>query len=433
MASTTFTNGVTLTDAGWFNDTDAKVYGVKSYGAVGDGVTDDTTAIQAAIDAAAAGGIIFFPAGTYLISTVLTVGDSDILTLQGEGKGSIIKKGANMTMISLGKQSTMRDLYLDGNGGTYTGIGVSISTGANDNTSWRNIINCSIMGTASYGVEFTTAIAGFGSVLHNVRCVPNGSSTAAFKFPGGGSTETVGNRTLSCCWSASNNLVDLASSNNSQIIGCQGGEPVMSQYTTKLAVSGSRFVSTGSAWNVQGTAHAICGNTVNVTSITFNANCAQVKWRGNAVGSGIAITDNATGVSNANEIDIPQTTYTPTWAATSGTPPAIGNGSLGGAWKRDGEHVHVNINLTGGSTTTWGNGGYWTFTVPYTASRDSVGAVYIEDNSGVTTHVGTAVILATTSVIFIASNNAASYVTFNSPMTWTTSDKFKLNICIPIT
>jgi len=51
------------------------VYNVMSpeFGATGDGVTDDATAIQAAIDAAddAGGGIVFFPAGQYSISSVL--------------------------------------------------------------------------------------------------------------------------------------------------------------------------------------------------------------------------------------------------------------------------------------------------------------------------------------------------------------------------
>jgi hypothetical protein len=41
---------------------------VKTYGAVGDGVADDTAAIQAAIDAASAGATVAFPAGIYLVS-----------------------------------------------------------------------------------------------------------------------------------------------------------------------------------------------------------------------------------------------------------------------------------------------------------------------------------------------------------------------------
>lgn len=51
------------------------VYNVRLFGAVGDGVFDDTAAIQAAIAACAAagGGIVLFPRGTYLISATLTV------------------------------------------------------------------------------------------------------------------------------------------------------------------------------------------------------------------------------------------------------------------------------------------------------------------------------------------------------------------------
>jgi len=41
---------------------------VKEYGAIGDGQTDDTAAIQAAIDAMPdAGGVIYLPIGTYLV------------------------------------------------------------------------------------------------------------------------------------------------------------------------------------------------------------------------------------------------------------------------------------------------------------------------------------------------------------------------------
>lgn len=47
------------------------VFDVRNFGAVGDGVADDTVAIQAAIDTAHAlgGGVAFLPPGTYLVST----------------------------------------------------------------------------------------------------------------------------------------------------------------------------------------------------------------------------------------------------------------------------------------------------------------------------------------------------------------------------
>jgi len=44
---------------------------VKAYGAIGNGIADDTAAIQAAIDAAA-GRTVYFPAGTYVVTSTLS-------------------------------------------------------------------------------------------------------------------------------------------------------------------------------------------------------------------------------------------------------------------------------------------------------------------------------------------------------------------------
>ena len=71
-------------------------YSVLQFGATGDGVTDDTTAIQTAITRAAnnGGGIIYFPRGTYAV-TGLTVSAANI-TLVGTGlRSTIIKKSAS--------------------------------------------------------------------------------------------------------------------------------------------------------------------------------------------------------------------------------------------------------------------------------------------------------------------------------------------------
>lgn len=46
---------------------------VKSYGALGDGSTNDATAIQAAIDASAEGDTVFFPAGVYLVGSTISL------------------------------------------------------------------------------------------------------------------------------------------------------------------------------------------------------------------------------------------------------------------------------------------------------------------------------------------------------------------------
>jgi len=49
------------------------VYNVKAFGAVGDGTTDDTAAINAAETAAPTGACVYFPSGTYKITSTVTV------------------------------------------------------------------------------------------------------------------------------------------------------------------------------------------------------------------------------------------------------------------------------------------------------------------------------------------------------------------------
>lgn len=66
-------------------------FNVFDFGAKGDGTTDDSGAIQAALNAAnaAGGGMVFLPLGTYLIATTLTIYSKT--RLSGSGWASIIK------------------------------------------------------------------------------------------------------------------------------------------------------------------------------------------------------------------------------------------------------------------------------------------------------------------------------------------------------
>ena len=62
---------------------------VKDFGAVGDGVTDDTTAIQAAIDSVSTnGGHVYFPTGTYNCTTIVITGQANNIFISGSGKGN---------------------------------------------------------------------------------------------------------------------------------------------------------------------------------------------------------------------------------------------------------------------------------------------------------------------------------------------------------
>lgn len=101
-------NGVAQTLSAAISSSAGLVYNVKSpaYGAEGDGATDDSGAIQAAINAAATagGGILYFPHGTYLCNTGLVVGSGEgKFTYLGESAtGSKLKQVGATTLLTLG-------------------------------------------------------------------------------------------------------------------------------------------------------------------------------------------------------------------------------------------------------------------------------------------------------------------------------------------
>jgi len=86
---------------------DGAEFNVLDYGAVGDGITDDTTAIQDAIDAAAVlGGVVFFPANVYLVQSGITLKTK--VSLRGEGRNNVseIKRTATGGPVITIDQST---------------------------------------------------------------------------------------------------------------------------------------------------------------------------------------------------------------------------------------------------------------------------------------------------------------------------------------
>lgn len=135
------------------------------------------------------------------------------------------------------------------------------------------------------------------------------------------------------------------------------------------------------------------------------------------------------------------TTYTPTWAS-SGTAPAIGNGTLTGRYRRaaNSNEVTVEIRLVWGTTTTSGTGVY-NWSLPVTAAAAAVtavetGTVQITD-SGAISQPGVAVLATSTLVIGTVGPWPNTSTTINSrggqlgatvPFTFGTSDSIVLRL-----
>lgn len=178
----------TMTD--WFN--------VLSYGAIGNGVADDTAAIVAAITAArlAGGGTVYLPAGTYLCSSTIDMTASNTgqpITLQGAGtRVTVLKSSVTTTAAINAANSTTRfqavqdmSVYQSSlavptslSAGNYgirntTGVGyqlnisrVEINYFSNSAiyiegpTGPTNVYDCSIQQNYGWGIETAVAVSG---------------------------------------------------------------------------------------------------------------------------------------------------------------------------------------------------------------------------------------------------------------------------------
>lgn len=122
------------------------------------------------------------------------------------------------------------------------------------------------------------------------------------------------------------------------------------------------------------------------------------------------------------------TSYTPTWTS-SGTAPAIGNGSLTGDYMRAGALVIFRIVLTMGGTTTYGTGTY-SLSLPVAAAT-GIGRQVLtggaRDASATADYVIHGVITdASTTVSLRAlpgtAGNALANMSPTVPFTWASSD-----------
>lgn len=140
------------------------VYNVKTYGATGNGSTNDTTAILAAMAALAingtTGGTLYFPAGTYVTSQTLSFGVSPAqrnIKVTGDGASSVIKPTGAFSASAVLLFSSCDYWEV-----SYITIDASARTGAGDNlsivgSSFGLCTQTTIKNAARYGVSLTGA------------------------------------------------------------------------------------------------------------------------------------------------------------------------------------------------------------------------------------------------------------------------------------
>lgn len=266
---------------------------VKDFGATGDGVTDDTVAIQAALTSLSGGGQLIFPSGTYLVSGQLTIAGSDLI-VSGNGDATIKLKNGNYSGLAnlymfFGAEDMdnihFDNLIFDGNRAN-----VTASTGSNAivwlyRTRYSSITNCIVKNPYGGGSNVNAPFCFIDSSFDNI-CNDNTiyADTLDPSFGACGGIFMQGGNSI-----ASNNIIrnmndvvivangpgsfNFVFSNNF-IQSCRGGGIVAENGANQVTISGNTISNLdgygiAALWlgtpGANSTNVAVVGNTINYT------------------------------------------------------------------------------------------------------------------------------------------------------------------------
>lgn len=393
---------------------------VKTYGAVGDGVANDTAAFVAALAASKA---VYVPPGTYKITSTLSVPDNTTLYGAGRGASKLVHTFSG-DMMTLGNYSAISDLWLDGQGSLYSGQGVVINNGVGR----QRITGCRITDFNAACLYFYAQGGAQCSVIDLIASQTNGATGTgnyAIVIQDTGSVESGAYpRKFSHIETNGFCSFSFGSSNNTYITNSFLADLFYSLNSRATLISNCRLANQ-LALTIQGNNHTIisCAITPQITIQTTSDNIAL---QGNSYNN-LPIIDNANNTRNL--LDAWRLAYTP--ALTSGgTPPSLGNGTITGSYSRSGATTTIVGELVIGSTTSLGTG-ILSVSLPAAMKNDinyAGGTVYMRIGS--TVYEGFLQIPVGSSVANLLRDTSGS-VTATSPGTFGTGDFIRWSATFP--
>lgn len=358
---------------------------VESYGAAGDGVTDDSAKIQAAINAVVArgGGNVILGPRTYAVASSLDItkshvqligsgGDEDhtagvgsdfatrLLWTGGSGSTNaavIVETTAGSTHHIV--NSGVRNLQIDGGGKAGYGLQVvSVNGGHFENLS---IIGCA---TDAYHLNTlnTNQITGdFGDIqeCRFIRCTFHSSGSVNGFYLTGASSTFAGNVSFNHFENCTGEVVNgggyvLDNADNNRFMGCHGfvngsGNLFDCHGTSSVSVGGDCNYFIGCSWpsfTIRGTTDGYAGGVNNNWIVCFDvANGSPFP----TVNTGSQFIGPIGGFTSAYGSGIPA--WTPTVSASSGTITSTQYTVNSAQWRYEGKNVFFEVSVTVSSGT----------------------------------------------------------------------------------
>ncbi len=382
----------------------------RKYGAVGDGLTDDTAAIQAAWDAASGGDEIFYPAGSYSITT-LTI---PAKILNHVGPNSYIGPGAQITgsgaitidtpAATASRGTTFRNLYILNTavGGTALRIrngglvlrdmlaehsstgGLGIETISQFGLNWTQVF----ISAGSGGTAWKSLPDGgngginvlFNNVFTNIVVSGQGGAGAGVSFKGG--TNAAGNTFVNLDIENVTTALDIDTGQSNTFIG------------THIESADTEFIESDTSRNIHISPQTRLAHTISRLSIMLSTRDDSVNADAQALGRWTTPTfadGDFLAVGGGN-----------TWTLAAGDVDAY-------QYMRTGDKT-MTVNFYLSSTTVGGTPTTLTIAIPnsYVAADSALASCYLVDNGG-TAETGVCKVDAAGTVIEIEQIDGAAF------------------------
>jgi hypothetical protein len=354
-----------------------EIVSVQDFGAVGNGVADDTDAIAAAIAyvSSIGGGCVMFPPGVYACSYSLTVPNYVVLKGYGKKITTLLRKHSNDFISSFGGFCGIEDLTIDGQSSTYlTGNGVVMSNSTSP-ASYMHKVEITNFPLAC--LKFLT-LAGstFRAILCDFYTTGTVGSQAAVQVVSDVENAAT-SRHFTDCESKGCTLYDFGGASDFYVTGGYSNGLIFNANSSKVMITNMRIGGSAGTVTVAGSSHQLRNC---VFAVPVILTCSNTQFFCEV--PDFNITDNG---QNNDWFTKPQY-YVPTWTSNGATQPSLGNGLIRALWSRNGRTATVSLELSFGTTTTAGTGDWFFSCPPLTenpyAPVQHCGSGYVTNSTG---------------------------------------------------
>jgi hypothetical protein len=405
------------------------------------GLLDVSAAIQSAIDTAKP---VLFPDGLYLANNLTA--DNTTQTFHFFGN-AVIKKNANGPLITFsGQQNAVFNGRFDGDGTTFTGDNIvkTVPSLVLDHCSSRNVEGRPVYDSDGNGLRIISTNSRYETLDTSADgwdIVVEGEGLYS-RIIGITTAQATGGFYFNQTGSAGGHAIFGNQFGKLKMVGGNAGNYVhgnrVGGLTTlekqQLHIDGNALASAADVTIGDGTtafSGIVWGPGNTLTSgaeLTLTDGLIDCEFHGfgHLRNNGVTITDNTTDV---NDIYDGRASYSVAWTDASGGTNVIGDGTLQSFYTQRGRKMSVQIHLQIGSSTTFGTGGQWNFSLPKamtSALGKQVGNAQLIDATG-NFYQCAVEGSASATTVRLAIPTTANSVTKTTPFTWADGDRLFIN------